>query len=201
MAVGTDPGLLTHVDQLSSLMVRVRAGEDDALADLVSLSYDHVFPVCRRVIGNDADAAEASREALLEAVRSIREPEAEVGYVTSLYKSAVKAASSHTRRRSRRRAPGSNDVSLIASESDLDSMVESIDLDLALMEVPLELRVAVVLRDLCGLGYPSVADIVDAPLDTAVARVANGRERLVEILGARLAGDIPSPADSHRRPE
>lgn len=199
--MGTNPGLLTHVEQLSSLMMRVRAGEDGALADLVSSSYDRVFPVCRRVIGNDADAAEAAREALMEAARSIREPEEEVEYVTCLYKAAVKAASAHTRRRSCRRAPGSNDVSLIASESDLDSMVESIDLDLALMEVPLDLRVVVVLRDLCGLGYSSIGDIVEVPRDTAVARVANGRERLVDILGARSAGGAPSPADSHLRPE
>ncbi len=195
MAVGTDLDFPMHSEPLTPLMARARAGDEEALCDLVSRSYDRVFPVCRRVVGNDADAADAAREALVSTLRSIGEPQEDERYVTCLYRSAVRAAVAHTRRRARRAAPGSNDVSLIACESDLDSMVESIDLDLALLEVPPDLRVAVVLRDLCGLGYPQMGEVLEAPVHTVVERVASGRARLVELLGSRLAPDADPAVD------
>ncbi len=183
MAVGTISDLLAHADRLGPLVADARHGDHGALEELVSASYDHVFRVCRRVIGNDADAADATRDALASMVRALRRLDDRTRYTTWLYRSAVGAATDHARRRrSRRRAPGSNDIGLIASESDLDSMVESIDVDFGLMELPLDSRVAVVLRDLCGLDYPHIGEILEVSADSVRTRVARGRGRLVDLL-------------------
>jgi RNA polymerase sigma-70 factor (ECF subfamily) len=96
---------------------------------------------------------------------------------------AVKVAIDGLRRRSRRPAPRSNDLSLIASGQDLDSMVESIDVDFALLELPVDCRAAVVLRDLCGLGYEEISEVLGTPPGTVRSRTARGRSILVGSLG------------------
>ena len=48
----------------------------------------------------------------------------------------------------------------------------------ALEELPLEFREVLVLRELEGLSYKAIAEIVNVPLGTVMSRLARGRERL-----------------------
>jgi RNA polymerase sigma factor (sigma-70 family) len=59
----------------------------------------------------------------------------------------------------------------------------------ALEELPLEFREVLVLRELEGLSYKAIAEIVGAPLGTVMSRLARGRERLEQQLVQRLKKD------------
>lgn len=56
----------------------------------------------------------------------------------------------------------------------------------ALDALPVEFREALVLRELEGLSYKEIADIVDAPLGTVMSRLARARQRLQQALLARM---------------
>jgi RNA polymerase sigma factor (sigma-70 family) len=52
----------------------------------------------------------------------------------------------------------------------------------ALEKLPVEFREVIVLRELEGLSYKQIADVVDIPLGTVMSRLARARKRLQQIL-------------------
>ena len=52
------------------------------------------------------------------------------------------------------------------------------EMSVALERLPVEFREAIVLREMEGLSYKEIADIVGAPIGTVMSRLARGRRRL-----------------------
>jgi RNA polymerase sigma-70 factor (ECF subfamily) len=70
---------------------------------------------------------------------------------------------------------------------------ERADIDAALGRLAPEFRAAVVLRDLVGLDYAEIGDILGAPPGTVKSRIARGRAALADHLGTPPAApDRPS---------
>lgn len=177
------------------LLAAARSGDRRALNDLLRASYDTIHPVCRRIVGNDSDAADAAQEALMSVVRNLQRFDGRSRYSTWLYRIAVNASIDELRRRSRRRtAPWSSGpveagtASVVASAppggepayegGGPEDVVGMLDLEAALMDLPLDYRSAVVLRDVCGLDYAEIAEILAIPGGTVRSRIARGRSLL-----------------------
>ncbi len=188
-----DP-LVPPSDALESLLAPARGGDRRALEDLLRASYDHVYPVCRRIVGNEADAADAAQEALISVMRWIGRFDGRSRYTTWLYRIAVNASIDELRRRSRRRvvpfpswpsssssgAPDPEPASLTAGP---EEVVGRLDIEAALMELPVDFRAAVVLRDVCGLDYAEIAEVLSIPGGTVRSHIARGRSLLAGRLG------------------
>jgi RNA polymerase sigma factor (sigma-70 family) len=58
-----------------------------------------------------------------------------------------------------------------------------------LEELPMEYREVIVLRELEGLSYKQIADIVAIPVGTVMSRLARGRDRLQQRLTERMKKD------------
>jgi len=56
----------------------------------------------------------------------------------------------------------------------------------ALQELPVEFREVVVLREMEGLSYKEIADVVDIPIGTVMSRLKRGRQRLHTLLAKRM---------------
>jgi RNA polymerase sigma-70 factor (ECF subfamily) len=69
---------------------------------------------------------------------------------------------------------------LLSLEGDLDMLRQ------ALSDLPLELREAIILRELEGLSYKEIARIARVPLGTIMSRLARARRRLQQSLEKRL---------------
>lgn len=70
-------------------------------------------------------------------------------------------------------------------------LLESVDrqrLKQALEELPVEFREVVILRELEGLSYKEIANVVDVPVGTVMSRLARARKRLQLRLTARKEG-------------
>ncbi len=57
-----------------------------------------------------------------------------------------------------------------------------VDVDVALRSLRMEFRAPLVLRDLCGLDYAEIAEILELPPGTVRSRIAHGRAALVRLL-------------------
>lgn len=56
----------------------------------------------------------------------------------------------------------------------------------ALEELPVDFREVVVMREMEGLSYKEIANIVDVPIGTVMSRLARGRKRLQSMLASYM---------------
>lgn len=149
--------------------------------------------MCRRLTGNDADAADATQETLIAVVRGLAGFDRRSRFTTWTYRVAVNASLDELRRRRRRPEPGLEEYEAHSRGGDSDRSDASdlrLDIDAALRGLPAEFRAAVVLRDLCGLDYAEIAEVLEIPPGTVRSRIARGRAALLPL----LAGNPASPA-------
>lgn len=188
-------------------LVQAAAGGDRAALDtLLRRHYDRVFAVCRRITGNDADAADAAQDALISIVRSIGRFDGRSSFSTWAYRIATNASLDELRRRRRRpalvddRADGHESAVVDpAAGPRVEAVADRMALDAALAQVPETFRVPLVLRDVGDLDYAEIAESLDLPLGTVKSRIARGRAALAELLvaGNQTAGN---QIDSAERP-
>ena len=180
-----------------ALVDAARDGDRDALDTLLRRHYDRVYALCRRMTGNDADALDATQDALIAIVRGLPRFRAGARFSTWAYRVATNACLDELRRRRRRPEPGLPDLdrTRTAATSASDGVDARVDIDRALASVASEFRAPVVLRDLCGLDYAEIAEVLDVPVGTVKSRIARGRAVLADLLGNPApARDRPTPA-------
>ena len=190
-------------------MAAAQGGDRAALEALLRRHHDQLYGVCRRLTGDDADAADACQEALLAVVRGLPRFDARSSFSTWAYRVATNAALDELRRRRRRPEPGlprewgseawgSGPASVggVASTGAVDEqLADRLDVDAALQRLSPEFRGPVVLRDLAGLSYEEIAEALEIPIGTVRSRIARGRAAVGELLAP---GGNPQ-ASAHRR--
>jgi RNA polymerase sigma-70 factor (ECF subfamily) len=150
--------------------------------------------------GNDADALDATQEALLAIVRGLPRYDGRAAFTTWSYRVATNACLDELRRRSRRPDPGlpETEAAVPAGEPLLDDRVaDRLDLDSALGQLALEFRAPVVLRDVAGLDYAEIAEVLDLRPGTVRSRIARGRAHLARALAGNQE---PAPIRTRDRP-
>jgi RNA polymerase sigma-70 factor (ECF subfamily) len=171
-------------------VARARAGDRDALDVLLRRHYDRIFGLCRRMTGNDADAADAAQEALVALVRGLPRFDGRSTFATWAYRVATNACLDELRRRQRRPDPSETgtdgEVAPEAGEPGVaDAVSDRLDIDAALGRLPVDFRTVVVLRDQLGMDYAAIAETLDIPVGTVRSRLARGRGALSDLLGNR----------------
>ena len=150
------------------LVARARRGERAAFEELVREHADRLHAVVLRVCGDVHEAEEITQETFLRAWRSIERFEGRSTFFTWLYRIGV----NETKRRLERRGRVPQTSSLedpaieVADEREgLERRAEASDLQRALeraiLGLPLEYRMPLVLRDVEGLSTAEAAGIMD----------------------------------------
>lgn len=185
------------------LVLAARHGDAAALDKLLRHHYGRVYALCRRMTGNEADAADAAQDALVAMARGLAAGrfDGTSRFGTWAHRVTANACLDELRRRKRRPEPVDEldldgDRPAFGHHADLQDQVASrVDIDAALARLPLDFRAAVVLRDLCGLDYATIAETLDVPAGTVRSRIARGRAALAEMLGNPTpAPHRPSPS-------
>lgn len=177
--------MLRAIDRSDDELVRrAQDGDRGAVNDLLARHYDRLYAVCRRVAGNDADAADGCQEALLAIVRGLPRFDGRSSFKTWSYRVATNACLDEMRRRNRRPV-AVDEVPEPTSDHPAmdDQLADRITIDEAVAHLPEEFRAPVVLRDLAGLDYADIAESLQIPPGTVRSRIARGRRQLSEILG------------------
>jgi RNA polymerase sigma-70 factor (ECF subfamily) len=184
-------------DEDAALVAAACDGDRDALDALLRRHYDRLYALCRRMTGNDADALDAAQDALIAIVRGLPRFRAGARFSTWAYRVATNACLDELRRRRRRPEPGLADLDHARAGigSATDGVDARVDIDRALASVAAEFRAPVVLRDLCGLDYAEIAEVLEVPVGTVKSRIARGRAALADLLGNPApAPDRPTSA-------
>jgi RNA polymerase sigma-70 factor, ECF subfamily len=161
-------------------------GDRAALEALLRRHHDRVAALCTRLCG-PSDGPDATQEALVAVVRGLPRFDGHAAFTTWLYRVTTNACLDELRRRRRRPLPGLEEdqrpIDGPAAGPDPSGAVAArVDVDAALARLAPEFRAAVVLRDLCGLDYAEIADVLRIPPGTVRSRIARGRGQLADLL-------------------
>jgi RNA polymerase sigma-70 factor (ECF subfamily) len=167
-------------------------GRKEAFTVLVRKYQERLYNTLYRLVGNAEDARDLAQEAFIQAYRSLDRFHGKAAFYTWLYRIAVNAAIS-MKRRQRVMASfdgGSSPGGLIATEdterSDPGGRLEQAERDREVWEALASLhpdyRAVLVLKDMDGQKYETIAEILDCPIGTVRSRLHRARLELRERL-------------------
>ena len=172
------------------LVQRFQEGSADAFEVLVQRHGTRVYNLCFRILGDAEEAADASQDTFLAALRKLNTFRGDSAFTTWLHRVAVNACYDSLRRKRRRPLlqivrdeDEDRPEPSLPSPDHADQVVLSVDVGRALMEVPEEFRVVLVLADVQDLPYDEIARVLEIPVGTVKSRVFRGRAALGRALG------------------
>ncbi|WHI46288.1 RNA polymerase sigma factor RpoE [Microbulbifer sp. EKSA008] len=190
------------------LVERVQKGDKRAF-DLLVLKYQHkIVAVVSRFIKDHSEVQDVTQEAFIKAYRALANFRGESAFYTWMYRIAINTAKNHLVSRSRR--PPSSDVELEDAEfysgADLlrdnetpESQMFRDQLEAAvhraIRALPEDLRSAVTLRELEGLSYEEIAEVMGCPVGTVRSRIFRAREAIDRTVQAVMAGEPETLGD------
>jgi RNA polymerase sigma-70 factor (ECF subfamily) len=167
------------------LIARFQRGDEDAFDELVERHRRRIYSlVCR--LASPAEADDLAQDVFIAAYKALPNFRGDAAFSTWLYRIAVHVCSHHLRRRKLDTTEldelqldhdRDHDPERSAICSELQSQVRS-----AINELPYKLRVVVVLRDLHGLNYEEIAQVVGCPIGTVRSRLHYATHRLAGLL-------------------
>lgn len=177
------------VDQ--TLVARVQRGEKGAF-DLLVRKYQHkVAKLISRYLSNRAEVEDITQEVFIKAFRGLPGFRGESAFYTWLYRIAVNTAKNYLESQGRR--PPGTGIDIESAEV-LDSMESLRDVatpernmltgeiaetvNRAIAALPPDLRTAITLRDLDGLSYEEIAQVMECPIGTVRSRIFRAREAI-----------------------
>jgi RNA polymerase sigma-70 factor (ECF subfamily) len=177
------------IDQ--KLVVRVQRG-DKAAFDLLVLKYQHkVAKLVSRYVRDRREVEDVTQEAMIKAYRAIGGFRGDSAFYTWLYRIAVNTAKNYLESMGRR--PPGSDVEVEGAE-----LIESGDglrdqatperqmltdeiastVHRVIENLPEDLRTAITLREIEGLSYEEIAQVMDCPIGTVRSRIFRAREAI-----------------------
>lgn len=186
-------------EQDLDLIQGLKEGSDAAFASLISIYERPIYNFVYRLLDDPSDAPDATQEVFLKVFRNIGEFRGQCSLKTWIYRIAVNEASNFRRWFSRHRR---GELSLDEQEPGRLALADTLEdrqenqyeqvlrrermqvIERALGQINGSFRVAVVLRDIEGLSYEEIAEILQLSLGTVKSRILRGREALKEKLQA-----------------
>lgn len=187
---------LSWIQDETRLVSELQSGSDTAFDWVVTYYHASVFNVIYGILADRSDAADVTQEVFLKAFRGIHGFRRGSSLKTWLYRIAVRESLNHRRwwhRHSR------NEVSMDISADEHRAAIEIEDVEAtpfdqlaaremqaavrgALAELSEAYRSAVILRDLEGLSYEEVAEVLEISVATVKTRILRGRRALKKLL-------------------
>jgi RNA polymerase sigma-70 factor (ECF subfamily) len=188
----------------ATLVLELRAGAESAYETLIQRFEQPVFNLVSRIMDDPADAADVVQEVFLKVFRNIGSFRRDSSLKTWIYRIAVNEARNHRRWFSRHRRqevgldaePGEThgyqdwlaDPGRSPYETALDHETHAL-IEAALAKVNPKFRAALVLREMEGLSYEEISEILDISLGTVKSRILRGRDALRKHLADRLENE------------
>ena len=173
------------------LVERVQKGDKRAF-DLLVLKYQHkMISVVSRYVRDSHEVQDVVQEAFIKAYRALGNFRGDSAFYTWIYRIAINTAKNYLVSRGRR--PPASDVDVADAEyysgSDLLKDVDTPEanyfrdelqsaVDQAIRDLPEDLRTAVTLREMEGLSYEDIADVMGCPVGTVRSRIFRAREAI-----------------------
>ena len=190
-----------EIDQ--QLVERAQRGDKQAFELLVSKYQRKLGRLLSRFIRDPTEVEDVTQEAFIKAYRALPSFRGDSAFYTWLYRIGINTAKNYLVAMGRR-APTTTDIDseeadgfedgdqlrdLNTPENEMMSRQVAETVNQTLEELPEELRTAITLREIEGLSYEDIANIMNCPIGTVRSRIFRAREAIAErlrpLLGTR----------------
>ena len=192
--VADDRHASRHED--TEMVQAVLGGDATAYRGLVEKYQERVYAMIYGMIRNREDARDLTQEAFVKAYRNLSGFRLEAGFYTWLYRIAMNLAIDFTRSRKRRESTGFDEsvatrdgTGNVAELHHGDSPSRRIErqqlydqIMSAMEKLPDDQRQVVLLRELEGLSYREIAEVMEIPEGTVMSRLFYARKKLQKLL-------------------
>ena len=187
-----------EVDQV--LVERAQRGEKQAFELLVVKYQRRLVRLLSRFIRDAAEVEDVAQEAFIKAYRALPSFRGDSAFYTWLYRIGINTAKNHLVSMGRR-APTTTSVDneeaegledgdqlreMNTPEAELMTRQIAATVNMTMDELPEELRTAITLREIEGLSYEEIAEIMNCPIGTVRSRIFRAREAIAEKLKPQL---------------
>ena len=183
------------------LVNRCQYGDHQAMDNLIRKYQNRIYNVIMKMCGNSDDAAELTQETFVKIIENIGSFKGKSSFYTWAFRIAVNLTLNHCKRSlklgfrslesesdNEQGGPGAMlkdlladaavpDPAEVAQNKELCSLITK-----AIMKLDDEQRVVIILRDIEGMNYARIAEILDLKLGTVKSRLSRARSNLKEIM-------------------
>ncbi len=181
-------------------------GDRDAFRELVERYQRKVYSICYGMLKNPDDSLDVSQEVFIKVYRNIEKFNQQSSFYTWLYRITVNMCIDHIRKNKRvkiveyddaisREGNGGNDF-LLPSKLGLhpDKVYGRKELREKMLEALESLgekhRTILILREIDGLSYEEIADVLNISKGTVMSRLFHARKYFQEAISEYLGGDL-----------
>ncbi len=189
----------------AALVKRYRSGDSAALETLIIKYQNRIYNIVLKICANRDDAAELTQETFVKVIEKIEQFQGRSGFYTWVFRIAVNLTLNYCKRglkirftsldaeidRADSRVKGAlrqfltddnvTDPARIAGTNELGELAVK-----ALMGLDDTHRAVIVLRDIEGMSYADISQVLEMNLGTVKSRLSRARNNLREILEAFL---------------
>ena len=183
-----------EIDQ--QLVERAQHGDKHAFELLVAKYQRKLGRLLSRFIRDSAEVEDVAQEAFIKAYRALPSFRGDSAFYTWLYRIGINTAKNYLVSQGRRaptttefdseEAEGFEEAEQLRDintpESELSTKQIADTVNKAVEGLPQELRTAITLREIEGLSYEEIAEMMNCPIGTVRSRIFRAREAIAEKL-------------------
>ena len=181
----------------AELIRRAQSGDQSAFELLVIKYQRKILRLLTRFLRDPAEIEDVAQETFIKAYRALHQFRGDAAFYTWLYGIAINAAKNLLASQSRR--PTTSLDASINEEGETFDRIEHLSthdtpesalathqiaqaVQSVIQELPAELATAITLREIDGLSYEDIAQVMECPVGTVRSRIFRAREAIAERL-------------------
>jgi RNA polymerase sigma-70 factor, ECF subfamily len=174
------------------LVERARSGDKRAFDLLVQKYHRRLMRLLSRMVRNQEEVEDIAQETFIKAYRALPQFRGDAAFYTWLYRIGVNTARNYLSSR-KRQMPTISDQAM-SDDDDVDERIVAQDINTpesmllskqvafavndAIEALPVELRTAITLREMEGMSYEEIAEMMACPVGTVRSRIFRAREAI-----------------------
>lgn len=171
------------------LVQKAKSGDQEAFGELVVANEKKIYTLCRRLTGNASDAEDLAQEAFLNAWKGLGKFQGDSSFSTWLYRLASNVCIDFLRKEKRRQSVS---MTLSLDDSDAERQADIPDetqsphqlyergetqaaIAAGLNRLSVEHRQILIMREINGLSYAEIAQVLGIGEGTVKSRISRAR--------------------------
>ncbi|MDD3766584.1 MAG: sigma-70 family RNA polymerase sigma factor [Eubacteriales bacterium] len=173
----------------NELIAKAAKGDISAFEQLVADYQSMVYNIALKLLCNTEDAADAAQDALIKVYRNIGSFNGKSKFSTWIYRITYNTCLDKMRKSKNQEYELLDDTAVDTASTPQSALMDKERAQIiqkAIYSLPHDQKTVIVMRDIHGLSYDEIADVLNCSLGTVKSRINRARIKLREMLSDYL---------------